>query len=122
MYPKGILYAVFVFLFAAIQAVAQKPLISDYAKVLAAAKSELDQMMVPGSVLQQAALKNAVRGKFTADIGIHEKGKVLSVFMVSGSEDIGMQNRAKDLIRSISFSFKMPAGKNYKIQYAFDFK
>lgn len=101
----------------------QRNLISDYDKVIAEAKSELDSLMMQHGVLQLEAAKRNLKGEYIIDITIHEKGQVLSVFMVSSDADnVKMQNAVKDLVRGVTFAFKMPKGKNYKFQYTFNFK
>jgi hypothetical protein len=101
----------------------QKKLINEYDNVVAEAKSELDSLLSPGGMLQIEAAKKKLTGEFTMDVTIYEKGKVLSLFMVSAkTEDIKMKNLAKDLVQSVLFNFKMPREKNYKFQYTFIFK
>jgi hypothetical protein len=102
-------------------AAAQRKLIQDHDEIVAKAKSELDSSMFSGA-LKKFALENKITGEYTMDITIHEKGKVLTVFAVSDSSvDVKMQNKLKDFIRTLEFSFKMPAGKPYKFQYIFHF-
>ena len=102
---------------------AQKKLILEYEAVVAAAKAELDTMMQPGGALQLESVKLNIKGEYVIDLTIYDKGKVLSVFMVSSDAgEIKMQNAAKDLIRRAVFNFKMPKDKTYKLQYTFNFK
>jgi TonB family protein len=103
-------------------AMAQKPLIQEKDEVIKTAKAELDKLMQPGTSLREDAAKRKIKGEFIVDISIHKKGNILSVYMVSSdADDIPMQNRAKDLIKTIEFGFKMPKGKIYKFQYTFTF-
>lgn len=115
---------VFIFITAPFQTTtAQRNVLNDFSQVTQRAKYELDSIMQSGSKLQLQAAKNKIKGEFLVDITIHEKGKVLSVYMVSSDvEDIKFQNSAKDLIRAIKFGFKMPKKKTYKFQYNFIFK
>ena len=100
---------------------AQKKSLYDFEEVTAEAKLELDSSMRVGE-LKEWSVKNKVKGEYIMDITIHEKGKVLSVFAVSNdTDDIKMQNRVKDIIRTIIFNIKMPKGKLYKFQYTFNF-
>lgn len=101
----------------------KKNLLQEYDQVISQAKAELDSLMKPGTdFLQQAARLN-IKGEFILDITVHNKGQVLSVFMVSSdADDIKMQNRAKDLIRTVVFGFKVPRDKMYKFQYTFRFQ
>jgi hypothetical protein len=112
------------FLFISYQyVVAQKPLIQEYDKVVEAAKSQLDSMMRSNGSLQVEAKELNVTGEYILDVTVFDKGKVLSVYMVSSdADDIKMQNMAKDIIRRVEFGFKMPKGKTYKFQYTFNFK
>lgn len=101
---------------------AQKVLLQESKEVKEAAIHELDSLMLPGGELQLEASENNVKGEFIMDVTVHDKGKVLSVFMVSSdADDIPMQNRAKDLVRKVEFSFKVPKSKTYKFQYTFRF-
>lgn len=110
-------------LFFSIQSQGQKRLIQEYNQVVEAAKAELDSMMKQAGSLQTEAKEVNVKGEYILDVTIHEKGKVLSVYMVSSdADDVKMQNRAKDLVRRVEFGFKVPKGKTYKFQYTFSFK
>jgi TonB family protein len=121
---KKIRYLLFFFTLLTVQVgSAQKRLIQEYDQVVEAAKFELDSMMKPIGLLQQEAKKVQVSGEYIMDITVHDKGKVLSVFMVSSdADDVKLQNKAKDLIRTVEFGFKVPKGKTYKFQYIFNFK
>ncbi|MBL7930133.1 MAG: hypothetical protein JNL47_11765 [Bacteroidia bacterium] len=101
----------------------KKKLLQEYDHVVSQAKAELDSLMAPGTVFLQQAAKQNIKGEYILDITVHDKGQVLSVFMVSSdADDIKMQNRAKDLVRTIVFGFKVPRDKSYKFQYTFQFK
>ncbi len=101
----------------------KKNLLQEYDHVVSQAKAELDSLMTPGTAFLQQAAKQNIKGEYILDITVHDKGRVLSVFMVSSdADDIKMQNRAKDLIRTIEFGFKVPRDKTYKFQYTFQFK
>lgn len=113
----------FFLIFIAEKSFAQKKLIMEHDAVAAEAKSELDSLMSPAGALQLEAAKKNLKGEYIIDLTIHEKGKILSVFMVSSdADDVKMQNAAKDLIRTVQFNFKMPKDKTYKFQYTFVFK
>lgn len=101
----------------------KKKLLQEYDHVVSQAKAELDSLMTPGTAFLQQAAKQNIKGEYILDITVHDKGQVLSVFMVSSdADDIKMQNRAKDLVRAIVFGFKVPRDKTYKFQYTFQFK
>ena len=100
---------------------AEKPLLQDYSEVMAKARAELDSSMQTG-VLKEFGVKHKIKGEYTMDITIHEKGKVLTVFTVSNNSDnLKMQTGLKDFVRTLEFNFKMPKGKLYKFQYTFLF-
>lgn len=100
---------------------AQKPFIQNYDEVVAKATSELDSSMQSGA-LKEFAVKRGIKGEYIMDITIHERGKVLTVYAVSNdTDDLKMQNRLKDFIRTMEFAFKVTKNKNYKFQYTFHF-
>lgn len=108
-------------IFLCLVAFAERPLITNYNEFAAKAKTELDSSMKSG-VLFEFGVKHAIKGEYIMDITVHEKGKVLTVFAVSNdSDNLSMQNKLKDFVRTIEFSFKLPKGKPYKIQYTFHF-
>jgi hypothetical protein len=100
---------------------AQKPLIQDYEEVISKAKAELDSSLQSG-VMKEFAEKNKITGEYSMDITIHERGKVLTVFVnTNNGNDLKMQTRLKDFVGTLEFNFKMPKGKMYKFQYTFHF-
>ena len=100
---------------------AQRPLLVNYEDVATRAKVELDSSMQTGE-LKEFGIKQNIKGEYIMDITIHEKGEVLTVFAVSNdSDNLKMQNKLKDFIRTFRFSFKLPKGNPYKIQYTFRF-
>jgi hypothetical protein len=110
-------------LFFAYESTAQKTLIHEHNKVAEQAKHEIDSLMMPGTKFQMKAAELKIKGEYIMDITVAGKGKILSVFMVaSDSEEMKMQNMAKDLVRTIEFGFKVPKDKTYKFQYTFNFK
>jgi len=116
------LYILSFLLLTALSAPAQKKSLYVYDEVVAQAKLELDSSMQYG-ILKEWGMKNNVKGEYIMDITIHEKGKVLSVFVISSdADDVKMQNSVKDIIRTVVFNIKMPKGKTYKFQYTFNFR
>ena len=97
-------------------------LISDYAEVVKRANSEIDASLASGYLHKMAEKYNVAPGEYTFTVSIHDKGKVLSVF-VSGNNmsDIKQQNLVKDIIRQMDFDFKMPKGNIYKFERTFKF-
>ena len=101
----------------------KKVLISDKDQIIEEAKKELNQTLAnPESDFMKMVRENKITGEYVFDISIYEKGQVLSVFVVSSNaRDVKMQNRVKDMVKTIEFNFKMPKGKSYKFQYIFNF-
>lgn len=100
---------------------AQRQLISDYEEVVKRANAEIDASMQTG-FLHEMEIKYGIKGEYVIDITVYEKGKVLSVFVVSSdAEDIKQQNLVKDIVKQLEFNFKLPKGKNYKFERTFKF-
>lgn len=103
---------------------AQKPaLIEDKGLIIERANAELDTAMAPpeGS-LYLYSQKHAIKGEYTYDISIWEKGTVTSIFAVGNNNGtIDAQNRLKDFLMTFKFNFKMPKGKSYKFRHTFVF-
>jgi len=101
----------------------KKELIEDKDLIIERANAELDLAMAPpeGSIYQYT-LKNPIKGEYTFDISIWEKGVVTSIFVVeSKNGTIDAQNRFKSFLMSYVFNFKMPRGKSYKFRHTFVF-
>lgn len=101
----------------------KKQLIENEATIIEKAIAEIDLAMKgPEGSLFLASQEYGISGEYTFDIQIYEKGKVASVFCKSREGgDIPSQNRLKDLVKAMSFNFKMPKGKKYKFTYTFKF-
>jgi len=101
----------------------KKELIEYQDDIIKEAKLELDSaMMAPEGVLYLFSQKKNVKGSYTMDLTIREKGEVVSVFCVSNENgSITSQNILKDYLQNLGFNFKMPKGKRYKFQYEFKF-
>jgi len=103
---------------------AQKPeLIEDKDLIIDRANTELDSAMVsPEGTIYLYTLKHPVKGEYTYDISIREKGMVISIFAVGNNNGtIDSQNRLKDFLMTYKFNFKMPKGKSYKFRHTFIF-
>jgi hypothetical protein len=101
----------------------KKELIEDKDLIIERANAELDQAMAPpeGSIYLYS-LKNPIKGEYTFDISIWEKGTVTSIFVVeSKNGTIDAQNRFKSFLMNYTFNFKMPKGKSYKFRHTFVF-
>ncbi len=101
----------------------KKPLIEDPALIKASAIAALDSaMMAPEGLLYRFGQKEQITGLFQFDITIHEKGKVITVFVKNNEGgSIPSQNKLKDFVHGMQFDFKMPKGKDYKFSYQFNF-
>ena len=101
----------------------KKLLIESKAEVIEAAKKELDfAMQSPEGEIFLFVREQGIKGEYTFDISIHEKGKTASVFCDSREGgSIAMQNKLKDFIKEFQYYFKMPKGKKYKFTYVFKF-
>jgi hypothetical protein len=98
-------------------------LIEDKDLIIERANAELDSAMAaPEGSIYQYALKHPVKGEYTYDISIWEKGAVTSIFAVGNNNGtIDSQNRLKDFLMTFKFNFKMPKGKIYKFRHTFTF-
>lgn len=101
----------------------KKVLIEDYQKVIEAAKAEFDEAMkAPEGALYLFAEKHQIKGTFVLSITIHEKGKVVTVFVKKNEGgSIPSQNTLKDYLMKHRFNFKMPKGNDYKFDHTFQF-
>jgi len=101
----------------------KKILIEEQQKIVATAKAELDEAMKgPEGTLYLLAEKYQITGNFELSITIHEKGKVVTVFVKSNEGgSIKSQNTLKDYLMTYRFNFKMPKGNNYKFNHTFNF-
>jgi len=98
-------------------------LIEDKDLIIERANAELDTAMAPpeGPVYLYT-LKHPIKGEYTYDISIWEKGIVTSIFAVGNNNGtIDSQNRLKDFLMTFKFNFKMPKGKSYKFRHTFVF-
>jgi len=101
----------------------KKELIEDKDLIIERANAELELAMTPpeGSIYLYT-LKNPIKGEYTFDINIWEKGVVTSIFVVESKDGtIDAQNRFKSFLMGFSFNFKMPKGKSYKFRHTFVF-
>ena len=98
-------------------------LIEDKDLIIERANAELDQAMTPPEgPIYLYTLKHPIKGEYTYDISIWEKGIVTSIFAVGNNNGtIDSQNRLKDFLMTFKFNFKMPKGKSYKFRHTFVF-
>ncbi len=104
-----------------ISSVAQKKVhLSDKEVIIEYAYLELEESMKSGE-FYEFGQKTGIKGEFTFDITIREKGEVSTIFAVKREGEVKDQNKLKDFIKDYKFQFKMPKGKSYKFQYTFQF-
>ena len=99
----------------------KKELIEDKETILARASEVLDASLRPGSEVYEAIVKENLIGRYVLQVSFRDKGDISSVFVVSAEgHDIRSQNRFKDLIHLSQMPFKMPKGRQYRIEHTFD--
>ena len=99
----------------------KKELIEDKDQIHERAKAELELAQAPpeGS-LYLFIQEHNIKGEYTYDITIREKGDVATVFSVGNNNGtIDSQNKLKDFLLTLEFNFKMPKGKYYKFRHTF---
>ena len=101
----------------------KKPLVESKKEVETLASKEFDMAMTPpeGS-LYLFGLENSIKGEYTFKVTLGDRGKVVSIFVVSKEGgDIPSQNKVKDAVRAFKFNFKLPKDKNFSFEYKFKF-
>ena len=102
----------------------KKQLIEDKDSIHGRAIAELELAQAPpeGSIYLFVH-ENSIKGEYTYDITIREKGDVATVYSVGNNNGtIESQNKLKDFLITVEFNFKMPKGKYYKFRYTFKFE
>ncbi|MGV3636355.1 MAG: hypothetical protein ACO1NQ_01785 [Flavobacteriales bacterium] len=107
---------------AALQSAAQKKeLLEDKEVILSRAAAALDAALMPGADLHRTIVEEQLIGTYVLQVSFREKGDISSVFVVSAEgHDQRSQNRFKDLIHFQELPFKMPKGRQYRIEHRFD--
>jgi hypothetical protein len=111
-------------LFISVALRAEKPVLLELKEeVIKQANAELDQAMAsPEGSLYKFGQKNHIKGEYTLQLTIRNKGQVVSVFVADKKDgNIPSQNSLKDQLLNFQFSFKMPKNKDYKFSYTFKF-
>jgi hypothetical protein len=101
----------------------KKELVEGKDQIESRAKSELELAMAPpeGSIYLFVQ-KYGIKGEYTYDITIREKGDIVTVFVIGNNNGtIDAQNKLKDFLMEFEFNFKLPKGKYYKFRYTFTF-
>lgn len=99
----------------------KKELLQDKEVILARAAQALDAAIQPTGALYEQVVKENLIGRYVIQVSFREKGDISSVFVVTAEEaDIRSQNRFKDLVHFIDLPFKMPKGRQYRLEHTFD--
>ncbi len=99
----------------------KKELLQDKEVILARAEQALDAAIQPEGALYDTILKEGLIGRYVLQVSFRDKGDISSVFVVSATDhDIRSQNRFKDLVHFAELPFKMPKGRQYRIEHTFD--
>jgi len=99
----------------------KKELLEDKEVILARAAAAFDAALQPGADLHKTILEEQLIGTYVLQVSFREKGDISSVFVVSADgHDQRSQNRFKDLIHFLELPFKMPKGRQYRVEHRFD--
>lgn len=98
-------------------------LATDKASVTAEAKRQLDEMAAQEGELGKFCVEKGIKGQYTFDITVVQKGNVITVFTVSSTiEDIAQQNKLKVRINELKFdNIKLPKNTRVKFQHTLNF-
>lgn len=102
------------------RATAQKPYYQDPLEIKAAAIAELNTLM-KDEKLQKEIAKRKIKGAYTYKIKIDGKSRIASMQFLNKSSDgtVEGQNFFNYLVREHKFSFKLPKGNYYSLEYTF---
>lgn len=118
---KSLLFVVLAVMTAPALHAQKKELLEDKTTILSRAQEALAAALEPGTKLHAIVLKENLIGKYVLQVSFKEKGEISSVFVVSAEDhDIRSQNRFKDLVHFQQLPFKMPKGRQYRIEHTFD--
>ena len=99
----------------------KKELLEDKGTILARAAEVFDASLQPGTEMYETIVKEKLIGRYVLQVSFRDKGDISSVFVVSAEDaDIASQNRFKDLIHACKMPFKMPKGRQYRLEHTFD--
>lgn len=100
---------------------AQRPELNTQADVEKQVHDRLTADKAHGELAELAAALG-LRGSFTFDLTVGDKGEAETVFPVSGTiEDVEARNRLKDQLKSMRFGFKLPKNKRFKVRETLEF-
>lgn len=95
--------------------------LEDKETILARAAETLTASLQPGTDLHAAIVKENLIGRYVLQVSFRDKGDISSVRVVSAEgHDIRSQNRFKDLVHLSRMPFRMPKGRQYRIEHTFD--
>ncbi len=97
----------------------KKPYIAEQEKIIEAAYQALDESMKGEGELRTFINENQLKGSYTFNITIRNKGEVSTVSAVEREGEVAGQNKLKNYLKEIRFPFKMPKNKSYKFKYKF---
>lgn len=99
----------------------KKELLEDKGTILARAAEVFDASLQPGTEIYETIVKEKLIGRYVLQVSFRDKGDISSVFVVSAEgHDLRSQNRFKDLVHLSRMPFKMPKGRQYRIEHTFD--
>lgn len=99
----------------------KKELLEDKGTILARAAEAFDASLQPGMEMYETIVKEKLIGRYVLQVSFRDKGDISSVFVVSAEgHDLRSQNRFKDLVHLSRMPFKMPKGRQYRIEHTFD--
>ncbi|MCU0318939.1 MAG: hypothetical protein MUE88_02515 [Flavobacteriales bacterium] len=118
---RTLLLIVFGLLLAQASLAQKKELLEDKDTILARATLAMDAALAPGGALHTAVMAERLIGVYHLQISFREKGDISSVFVARAeAHDIRSQNRIKDLVHQLELPFKMPKGRQYRIEHVLD--
>lgn len=100
---------------------AQRQMIETTDEVAVLAAEDLDRLLEDEKFIKKLE-KEKVKGDYTFDITVDEKGRISSMRAVKRSEDASIdgQNFLNDLVRKHKFKFKIPKGNSHRFTYTFE--
>ncbi len=99
----------------------KKELLEDKETILARAPEVFDASLRPGAEMYETIVNEQLIGRYVLQVSFRDKGDISSVFVVRAEgHDLRSQNRFKDLVHLSQMPFKMPKGRQYRIEHTFD--
>ncbi|HWS00998.1 MAG TPA: hypothetical protein VN249_10310 [Prolixibacteraceae bacterium] len=100
-----------------------RPMLESKEEIIRQAMLDLEQAMnPPEGELYKTGQKFNIKGSYTLQLTIRDKGNVVSVYVVEQKDgNIPSQNILKDAVFDFRLSFRMPKKNDYKFNYTFKF-